>query len=251
MPLPETEMPTAAPTREPTVPLPETETPTAAPTPGMVPAVSPPAVQMPGEPVNISPGTGQQNTRILSSQLKIQGVRSVADDVPKMKWNRNPYATRYEIFRSRKKKSGFRKIRSLPSAQTEFTDRTVKRGDTWYYKIRAVYEKTSPFLVGEYSDVLRLKHQYLHIPVVKIKRMGKGGRTEYLKVIIRKSEGKKIQIYFGKGKKRKIVRLQSRKIKRIYRLQYKASARHMTFYVRTYVKKAKHIYFSRFAVIKI
>lgn len=54
-----------------------------------------------------------------------------------------------------------------------------------------------------------------------------------------------------KGRKKKIARLRSKKIKRIYRLQYKSSAKHMTFYIRTYSKKGKRFRYSRFAVIKI
>lgn len=197
-------------------------------------------------PAQISDGAGT-HTR----QLKIMEVKSVPDDFPHIKWERNPYATGYEIFRSKKKDSGYQKIQSLSSSRTGFMDRKTERGKVYYYKVRAVNEKAIPVLTGEYSSALRLRRQYLNMPVIKIKRINKGGRIAYLKLTVRKSEGKKIQIYFGKGKKKKIVRLRSKKIKRIYRLQYKSSAKHMTFYIRTYSKKGKRFRYSRFAVIKI
>lgn len=193
----------------------------------------------------------RQTIGILGRQLKISGVQKVPDDVPHIKWNRNPYATGYEIYRSRKRNAGYQKIQSLTFAQTEFTDHGAKRGKSYYYKIRAAYDKVSPALTGEYSGALRLRRQYLNVPVLKLKRMKKHGKIAYLKLTVRKSEGKKIQIYYGKGKKKKIVRLRSKKIKRIYRLQYKSSAKHMTFYIRTYSKKGKRFRYSRFAVIKI
>lgn len=196
-------------------------------------------------------GTSRQDTGILSRKLQMTGVQGVPDDYPKMKWNQNPYATGYEIYRSRKKNAGYQKIQLFTSAQTEFVDRKAKRGKSYYYKIRAVYDKVTPMITGEFSGTLRLKRQYLNTPVLKLKRVGKNGKTAYLKLTVRKSEGKKIQIYFQKGKKKKIVRLRSKKIKRVYRLQYKSSAKHMTFQIRTYVKKGKRICYSRFAVIKI
>lgn len=184
-------------------------------------------------------------------QLQITGVQGVPDDFPKIKWNQNPHATGYEIYRSEKKNTGYQKIQSITAKQTEFIDRKAKRGKSYYYKIRAIYDKVVPAVTGEFSQALRLKRQYLNTPVLKLKRVKKSGRIIYLKLTIRKSEGKQIQIYFQKGKKKKIVRLRSKKIKRVYRLQYKSSAKHMTFQIRTYVKKGKRIRYSRFAVIKI
>ncbi len=276
---PEASNPTPSPSVEPPMPTPE-ETPLI-PTPTIIPTPEPsnptpsPSITEPPLPTSspgkdadtvaslLSNGDGVNNGdnanpvfvwtgyNIRAEQLRIEDVQSVPDDFPKMKWKKNEYATRYEIYRSSKKASGYRKIQSLSSAQTVFSDKNTKRGAKYYYKIRAVYQKDGVDVSGEWSKPMRLKRQYLSVPVIKLKRVKKGNKTAYVKLMVKRSQGKQIQIYFQKGKKKKIVRLRTNKIKRTYRLQYKAKVNHMTFHIRTYVKMGKRIYYSRFAVIRI
>lgn len=53
-----------------------------------------------------------------------------------IKWNSSENATKYELYRSTKKKSGYKKIKTLN--QTSFVDKKLKTGKTYYYKVRAV-----------------------------------------------------------------------------------------------------------------
>lgn len=55
-----------------------------------------------------------------------------------IKWNKVKNAKKYEVYRSTKKTSGYKKIKSLNS--TSFVDKKLKTGKTYYYKVRAVSE---------------------------------------------------------------------------------------------------------------
>ena len=59
----------------------------------------------------------------------------------KLEWDEVTGANKYIIFRSNKKKSGFKKIGT--SSKTTYTDKTTTSGKAYYYKIRAKYTKNS------------------------------------------------------------------------------------------------------------
>lgn len=61
----------------------------------------------------------------------------------KLTWNRDSKATGYYIYRSNKKKGGYKKVKTITKNKSvTWTDSGVKKGKTYYYKIRS-YVKTS------------------------------------------------------------------------------------------------------------
>ncbi len=59
-----------------------------------------------------------------------------------LKWKKVSEITGYEVYRSTKKSSSFKKIATVKGAsKIKYTDKTVKKGKTYYYKIR-VYKTT-------------------------------------------------------------------------------------------------------------
>lgn len=58
----------------------------------------------------------------------------------KISWKKNSNAVCYYVYRSKKKGSGYKKIATTTSAS--YIDKNRKKGNTFYYKIRAVYSNT-------------------------------------------------------------------------------------------------------------
>ena len=71
-----------------------------------------------------------------------------------LKWKQVEGASGYEIFRSRKEKGTYTKIKTISGADTvEWTDENLEKGETYYYKIRAFRESDGKKTYGEFSDV--------------------------------------------------------------------------------------------------
>ena len=69
-------------------------------------------------------------------------------------WKKVSKAQGYDIYRSDKSNSGFEKIASISSGSTlTYTDKGVKSGNTYYYKIAATYKIKGSAGRGSYSKV--------------------------------------------------------------------------------------------------
>ena len=66
-----------------------------------------------------------RNLRVKASKKKIT-----------IRFNKVTGAKKYEIYKSKKKYSGFKKIKTTTSRK--YVDRTVKKGRTYYYKVKSV-----------------------------------------------------------------------------------------------------------------
>lgn len=56
-------------------------------------------------------------------------------------WGKNKNAVKYYVYRSTKKSSGYKKIAT--TTKVRYTDKNKLKGKTYYYKIKAIYSKTS------------------------------------------------------------------------------------------------------------
>lgn len=72
---------------------------------------------------------------------------------PMVSWGTVQGAARYEVYRSTKSSSGFKKISTVTSA-ANYTDSSAKKGSTYYYKVVAV---TAGGNAGAYSNVVKMK----------------------------------------------------------------------------------------------
>ena len=73
-------------------------------------------------------------------------------------WKKINGASGYEVYRSTKKNGKYKKIKTIKKAGTvRFTDKKLKKGSTYYYKVRA-YKKTAASKVyGNYSAAKKVK----------------------------------------------------------------------------------------------
>ena len=75
-----------------------------------------------------------------------------------LKWKKNSKATGYEIYRATKKNGKYKKIKIIKKASVvKFTDSKVKKGKTYYYKVRAYKTVKGNKANGKFSAVRKVK----------------------------------------------------------------------------------------------
>ena len=70
----------------------------------------------------------------------------------KLYWNTSKGANGYEIYRSTKKDSGYKKIASLRRNADKYTDKSVKAGKKYYYKVVTVGKLNGKKITSGYSN---------------------------------------------------------------------------------------------------
>ena len=74
------------------------------------------------------------------TQVKISSVKSTVDNGLKIKWTKVTGATKYKIYRATSQKGTYKKIATVTAGSKDtqsYTDRNVKDGKTYYYKVQA------------------------------------------------------------------------------------------------------------------
>jgi len=75
-----------------------------------------------------------------------------------LRWKKQKYADWYEIFRSGSKKGTYKKAKAVKGGnKTSWTDKGVKSGKTYFYKIRAYRMANGKKIVSGFSEVKHVK----------------------------------------------------------------------------------------------
>lgn len=169
-------------------------------------------------------------------------VSSVSYNSVKLTWSKSENATGYAVYRSVKKSSGYSRVSKNSLTSTSFTDRSLKTGSTYYYKVKALRTEGNMTAESSFSKYISAK-PYLSRPSVKLtagkkkitvkwnRISGASGYKVYRSV--KKSSGYKCIATVKKGTTRSLVNSKIKKGKRYY---YK---------VRAYVKvSGKYVYSS-------
>lgn len=75
----------------------------------------------------------------------------------KLTWKKAAGASGYEIYRSKKSTGGFKKIATVSSAKTSYTDKKLTTGTTYYYRIRAYRKNSGITTKGPWTLVKKAK----------------------------------------------------------------------------------------------
>ena len=66
--------------------------------------------------------------------------------------------TGYQVYRSAKKNSGYKKIKTITKAGTvKFTDKKLKKGKTYYYKLRPYLKTGGKTYTGKWSNIVKVR----------------------------------------------------------------------------------------------
>ncbi|MDD6190109.1 MAG: fibronectin type III domain-containing protein [Firmicutes bacterium] len=75
-----------------------------------------------------------------------------------IKWNRVSGASGYQIYRSLKRTSGFKAVKTIKKGSTKyFVNKKLKKGKTYYYKVRAYKTVSKKKFYGNFSTVKSVK----------------------------------------------------------------------------------------------
>ena len=112
-----------------------------------------------GNNTNNQPAVSDKETEktITTSKVTTSTVTTKNKSVY-LRWKKQKYANGYEIYRSTKKKSGYKKVKTINSGKkTSWTDKKVDGGRTYYYKIRAYRKNNGKKVTGGFSKVKKVK----------------------------------------------------------------------------------------------
>lgn len=243
---------TATPPPTPTATPTSTPTPTPAPTPTLIPkpTFTPTATLMPeptASPIPTStPVRGAEkpiNTPILK-QIRAWRLKGREAAIA---WKVVPQASQFEVYRSSKKNGNYKKIAVLQGQVTHYPDSRTKRNKYYFYKVRAQYQINGKSEWSAFSNTVKTKRTLLRKPKVRTRKS-----KHILTVTFQKYEGRYIDLYVGKkGRKKKAVKLKSKRIKKTLRLQYAVKAKNVYLYIRTYLGHGKKKRYSKFVKKKI
>lgn len=72
-----------------------------------------------------------------------------------VKWKKASGVSGYQVYRATKKKGKYKKVKTL--AKTRFVNKKLKRGKTYYYKVRAYKNVNGKKVYGAYSKIAKVK----------------------------------------------------------------------------------------------
>lgn len=85
-------------------------------------------------------------------------VKKLSSKKVKISWKKVSNCTGYIIYRSTKKSSGYKKIKTITSkSKVSYTDKSVKKGKTYYYKIRTYKKVGTGKIYGKYTTAKKVK----------------------------------------------------------------------------------------------
>lgn len=97
-------------------------------------------------------------TKNTPSATTLKSVKKSGKNRTKLTWKKVSNCTGYEIYRSKKKSSGYTRIATVKSkAKTSYTTAKVKKGATYYYKIRTYKKVGKQTYYGVDSNARKFK----------------------------------------------------------------------------------------------
>ncbi|HAT89194.1 MAG TPA: hypothetical protein DCS73_05525 [Roseburia sp.] len=96
--------------------------------------------------------------KIQKKKTSVTSVKSTAHNKLKVSWKVVPAAASYQIYRSTQKDGDYQNIKTIDSVGTSsWTDSSVKTGQTYYYKIKAVVKTQDGNKTSGFSNVKSAK----------------------------------------------------------------------------------------------
>lgn len=141
-----------------------------------------------------------------------------------LKWKASN-ASGYEVYRSTSKTKNFKKVGTTPSA--EFTDKGLKKGTTYYYKVKAYVNTTSGKVYSDASSAVSAVAVSSAPSTVKVTKSGTAATVQWSK----SAGANGYEVYMSTSKTKNFSKI------------YTASKPNTTSYKKTGLKKGKTYYF--------
>lgn len=87
--------------------------------------------------------------KVKITKAKAKGKKAV------LKWKKVKDANKYEVYKAKKKNGKFKKVTAVK--KMSYTDKKVKKGKKYYYKVRAIAKKGGKTYKGDFSKTVKIK----------------------------------------------------------------------------------------------
>lgn len=105
-------------------------------------------------------GTGSYSSAALGrtiAKAQFRSITSVNSQTIRIGWKKVTGAKSFQIYRSTTKKGGYRKIATVSGGTRKYTDKTVKGGRKYYYKLLSVGELNGKKITSGYTEPVSLR----------------------------------------------------------------------------------------------
>lgn len=97
------------------------------------------------------------NVRMGLNKPSVSSVKNTKKKKAVLKWKKQSGATGIQVYRSTKKKSGFKKVTTTKGSAVSYTNSKLKKKKTYYYKIRSLSKVNGKTVYSAYSAVKSVK----------------------------------------------------------------------------------------------
>ena len=91
------------------------------------------------------------------SKVKISSVKNIKTKKAKITWKKASNASGYKVYRATSSKGKYKCVKTTGSGSRSWTNSKLKKGKTYYYKVRAYRKASGKTVYGSYSSVKKIK----------------------------------------------------------------------------------------------
>ena len=91
------------------------------------------------------------------SKVKISSVKNIKTKKAKVTWKKASNASGYKVYRATSSKGKYKCVKTTGSGSRSWTNSKLKKGKTYYYKVRAYRKASGKTVYGSYSSVKKIK----------------------------------------------------------------------------------------------
>ena len=95
--------------------------------------------------------------KVTALKAPVLKVKKYGKSAVKVTYTNIKGESNYEIYRSLNAKKGYKKIKTMPADKISFKDTKVKKGKTYYYKVRACRQTDGKKVCSQWSKVKKIK----------------------------------------------------------------------------------------------
>ena len=152
-------------------------------------------------PTPAKPTPTPVNTTLVAPKVKAASAGATAI---KVSWGKVKDSSGYIIYRGTKKNGAYKKVKTVNANSTSYTDKSLKNGRTYYYKVRAYKKANGMTTYSSYSNVVKRKAALTKPTQMKVvKGKGLSNKISWKKV----AGAKKYEIYRATSKNGKYVKI--------------------------------------------
>ena len=97
------------------------------------------------------------NVTVNPQTNKITKIAKSGSYAVKINWSKISKITKYEVYMSEKKNSGYRKVKTVSAKTTSYTSGKLKKGKTYYFKVRSYRTVNKKNYYSAYSAIQSIK----------------------------------------------------------------------------------------------